>query len=93
LLDLSQLPPALAATEVVVMVGFGSALSDARFVVTGERALGEQTLHGKAMAGVAARARAACVPLLAITGCKSASPTPGPFWSIWADGSPPKGWE
>jgi glycerate 2-kinase len=38
------------------MVGFDDALSDARFVVTGEGALDEQTLHGKEVAGVVAPA-------------------------------------
>jgi glycerate kinase len=45
-----------------------SALPGARLVVTGEGSLDEQTLHGKAPAGVAAAARAAGVPTVAVAG-------------------------
>jgi len=45
-----------------------SALPGARLVVTGEGSLDEQTLHGKAPAGVAAAARAAGVPAVAVAG-------------------------
>jgi glycerate kinase len=44
------------------------ALPGARLVVTGEGSLDEQTLHGKAPAGVAAAARAAGVPAVAVAG-------------------------
>ena len=37
-------------------------------MVTGEGSLDEQTLHGKAPAGVAAAARAAGVPVVAVAG-------------------------
>jgi glycerate 2-kinase len=45
-----------------------AALPGARLVVTGEGSLDEQTLHGKAPAGVAAAARAAGVPTVAVAG-------------------------
>ncbi|MEQ3554379.1 glycerate kinase [Pseudonocardia nematodicida] len=53
---------------VLDMVGFDSAIQEVRLVVTGEGALDDQTLRGKAVAGVAARARAASVPVLAVAG-------------------------
>jgi glycerate kinase len=43
-------------------------LPGADLVVTGEGSLDEQTLHGKAPAGVAAAARAAGVPVVAVAG-------------------------
>lgn len=42
------------------VLGFAPALDRADLVITGEGSLDEQTLHGKAPAGVAAAARAAC---------------------------------
>ena len=39
------------------LIGFAAALDGAELVVTGEGSLDEQTLHGKAPAGVAAAAR------------------------------------
>jgi glycerate 2-kinase len=48
-----------------------SALPGARLVVTGEGSLDEQTLRGKAPAGVAAAARAAGVPVVAVAGRNS----------------------
>ena len=53
---------------VLDLVGFRGHLSGADLVVTGEGALDEQTLHGKAPAGVAAAARAAGVPVVAVCG-------------------------
>lgn len=53
---------------VLDLVGFGTHLAGARLVVTGEGRLDEQTLHGKAPAGVAAAARAAGVPVVAVSG-------------------------
>ncbi|HWU21649.1 MAG TPA: glycerate kinase, partial [Nocardioides sp.] len=53
---------------VLDLVGFHEALADADLVITGEGALDEQTLHGKAPAGVAAAARAAGVPVVAVCG-------------------------
>ena len=50
------------------LVDFDERLSRADLVVTGEGALDEQTLHGKAPAGVAAAARAAGVPVVAVCG-------------------------
>ncbi|MFC5950644.1 glycerate kinase, partial [Pseudonocardia lutea] len=55
--------------EVVLeLVGFADHLAGAALVVTGEGALDAQTLHGKAPAGVAAAARAAGVPVVAVCG-------------------------
>jgi glycerate kinase len=50
------------------LVGFHDRLAGAALVVTGEGALDEQTLRGKAPAGVAAAARAAGVPVVAVCG-------------------------
>lgn len=50
------------------LVGFADKLAGARLVVTGEGSLDEQTLHGKAPAGVAAAARSAGVPVVAVCG-------------------------
>nr|WP_237703017.1 MULTISPECIES: glycerate kinase [Protofrankia] len=50
------------------LVGIDDALRGADLVVTGEGSLDEQTLRGKAPAGVAARARAAGVPVVAVAG-------------------------
>jgi glycerate kinase len=50
------------------LVALGEALTDADLVITGEGSLDEQTLRGKAPAEVAARARAAGVPCLALAG-------------------------
>jgi glycerate kinase len=50
------------------LVGFADALAGADLVVTGEGSLDEQTLRGKAPAGVAAEARAAHVPTVAVAG-------------------------
>jgi glycerate kinase len=51
-----------------------SALPGARLVVTGEGALDEQTLRGKAPAGVAAAARVAGVPVVAVAGRNTLPP-------------------
>ncbi|AGS72753.1 glycerate kinase [Streptomyces collinus] len=50
------------------VLGFGPALERADVVVTGEGSLDEQTLHGKAPAGVAAAARAAGRTVVAVCG-------------------------
>lgn len=50
------------------LTGFADRLDGADLVVTGEGALDEQTLRGKAPAGVAAAARAAGVPVVAVCG-------------------------
>ncbi|HET7664911.1 MAG TPA: glycerate kinase [Mycobacterium sp.] len=53
---------------VLELVGFSGRLAEADLVVTGEGALDEQTLHGKAPAGVAAAAVAAGIPVVAVCG-------------------------
>ncbi|MDX3077533.1 glycerate kinase [Streptomyces sp. MI02-7b] len=50
------------------MLGFAEALERADLVITGEGSLDEQTLHGKAPAGVAAAARARDVEVVAVCG-------------------------
>lgn len=59
---------------VLDLVGFADRLAGADLVVTGEGALDEQTLHGKAPAGVAAAARAAGVPVVAVCGRTTLDP-------------------
>lgn len=55
--------------EVVLdLVGFAERLAGAVLVITGEGSLDEQTLRGKAPAGVAAAAQAASVPVVAVCG-------------------------
>jgi glycerate kinase len=56
------------AALVCDLVGLSEALAGADLVVTGEGALDEQTLSGKAPAEVAVRARDAGVPCLALAG-------------------------
>jgi glycerate kinase len=53
---------------VLDLVGFREALPGARLVICGEGSLDAQTLHGKAPAGVAAAARAAGIPAVAVAG-------------------------
>ncbi|MGC4938769.1 glycerate kinase [Kribbella sp. DT2] len=53
---------------VLDLVGFRERLHGVDLVVTGEGALDEQTLHGKAVAGVASAAKAAGVPVVAVCG-------------------------
>ncbi|WP_367319907.1 glycerate kinase [Streptomyces sp. HUAS ZL42] len=50
------------------VLGFGPAVERAELVITGEGSLDEQTLHGKAPAGVAAAARAAGKEVVAVCG-------------------------
>ncbi|WP_436986936.1 glycerate kinase [Streptomyces sp. enrichment culture] len=50
------------------VLGFAPALDRADLVITGEGSLDEQTLHGKAPAGVAAAARAADKDVVAVCG-------------------------
>jgi glycerate 2-kinase len=59
---------------VLDLIGFAAQLSGARLVITGEGALDEQTLAGKAPAGVAAAARAARVPVVAVAGRNTLTP-------------------
>ena len=51
-----------------------AAIDGARLVVTGEGSLDDQTLRGKAPAGVAAAARAAGVPTVAVAGRSTLAP-------------------
>jgi glycerate 2-kinase len=50
------------------LIGFDALLADADLVITGEGSLDEQTLGGKAPAGVAARAQRAGIPVIAVAG-------------------------
>lgn len=59
---------------VLDLVGFHDRLAAADLVVTGEGALDEQTLHGKAPAGVAAAAGRAGVPVVAVCGVNRLEP-------------------
>ena len=59
---------------VLDLVGFSAALDGADLIVTGEGALDEQTLHGKAPAGVAAAAGARGVPVVAVCGVNRLAP-------------------
>ncbi|MBQ0987903.1 glycerate kinase [Streptomyces sp. F63] len=56
------------------VLGFAGALERADLVVTGEGSLDEQTLRGKAPAGVARAARAAGKPVVAVCGRLALSP-------------------
>jgi glycerate kinase len=56
------------------LVGFHDRLEGADLVVTGEGSLDEQTLHGKAPAGVARAAREAGVDVVAVCGRSTLSP-------------------
>ncbi|ALG13391.1 glycerate kinase [Kibdelosporangium phytohabitans] len=53
---------------VLDLIGFDSLLAGAELVITGEGSLDEQTLSGKAPAGVAARAVRAGIPVVAVAG-------------------------
>lgn len=56
------------ADVVQELTGLEAAIGGADLVVTGEGSLDEQTLHGKAPAGVAAAAHRAGVPVVAVAG-------------------------
>lgn len=56
------------------VLGFTPALERATLVITGEGSLDEQTLHGKAPAGVAAAARAAGKEVVAVCGRLALAP-------------------
>jgi glycerate 2-kinase len=56
------------------VLGFAAALSRAALVITGEGSLDEQTLHGKAPAGVARAAREAGIPVAAVCGRLTLTP-------------------
>jgi glycerate kinase len=53
---------------ILELVDFPATLPGAGLVVTGEGSLDEQTLHGKAPVGVAAVARSAGIPVVAVAG-------------------------
>ncbi|MEU0317100.1 glycerate kinase [Nocardioides sp. NPDC006273] len=59
---------------VLELVDFSARLDGAHLVVTGEGALDEQTLNGKAPAGVAAAAARAGVPVVAVCGVNDLEP-------------------
>lgn len=64
-----------AGIEVMLdVLGFAPALERADLVITGEGSLDEQTLHGKAPAGVAAAARAAGKEVVAVCGRLALAP-------------------
>lgn len=64
-----------AGIEVMLdVLGFAPALAWASLVITGEGSLDEQTLHGKAPAGVAAAARAAGKEVVAVCGRLALAP-------------------
>jgi glycerate 2-kinase len=56
------------------VLGFARALAGATLVITGEGSLDEQTLHGKAPAGVAAAARAQGIEVIAVCGRLALTP-------------------
>lgn len=56
---------------VLDLIGFDRALRGADFCVTGEGRLDAQTLHGKAVAGIAARCKRAGVPCAALVGSQA----------------------
>ncbi|MEU2211459.1 glycerate kinase [Streptomyces hygroscopicus] len=56
------------------VLGFETALEGVDLVITGEGSLDEQTLHGKAPAGVAAAARARGIEVVAVCGRLALSP-------------------
>ncbi|RHW26058.1 glycerate kinase [Nocardioides immobilis] len=53
---------------VLELMGFADRLTGVDLVITGEGSLDEQTLHGKVVAGVAAAAGAAGIPVVAVCG-------------------------
>ncbi|WP_410788742.1 glycerate kinase [Kribbella sp. C-35] len=59
---------------VLDLVRFREQLAGADLVITGEGALDEQTLYGKAVAGVAAAAQPATVPVVAVCGVNRLEP-------------------
>jgi glycerate kinase len=62
----AELRPGIAV--VLELIGFDALLTDAALVITGEGALDEQTLRGKAPMGVAAVARDRGIPVVAVCG-------------------------
>lgn len=65
-----------AGIEVMLdVLGFAPALDGATLVITGEGSLDEQTLHGKAPAGVASAARSAGIEVVAVCGRLALDPS------------------
>jgi glycerate kinase len=56
---------------VLQLAGFEERLAGADLVITGEGSLDEQTLHGKAVVGVASRVRSRGIPVVAVCGRSS----------------------
>ena len=67
-LSVLRATPSPGIEVVLDLIDFESQLDGARLVITGEGRLDEQTLHGKAPAGVADAAEAAGVPVVAVSG-------------------------
>jgi glycerate 2-kinase len=61
---------------VLDLVDFDTRLDGVDLVVTGEGSLDEQTLHGKAVAGVAGRAAVRAIPVVAVCGQSTLDPVP-----------------
>jgi glycerate kinase len=60
--------PRRGADVVLDLAGFDRYLEDSDLIVTGEGSLDQQSLHGKAVLGVATRARMKGVPVVAVCG-------------------------
>lgn len=67
-LSVLQATPSPGIDVVLDLIGFEEQLEGAQLVITGEGRLDEQTLHGKAPAGVADAADAAGVRVVAVSG-------------------------
>ncbi len=67
-LSVLQATPSPGIDVVLDLIGFHDQLEGAQLVITGEGRLDEQTLHGKAPAGVAIAAVDAGVPVVAVSG-------------------------
>jgi len=64
-------------------LGFDARLAGAALVVTGEGRIDDQTLHGKAVAAVAARCRRAGVPCAAVVGRNELTPAAQQALGLW----------
>jgi glycerate kinase len=60
----------------LTLSGFDAALSNTTHVITGEGSIDDQTLQGKAPFGVATRAKAKAIPVIALTGRLPGNPAP-----------------
>lgn len=64
-----------SGTEILLdAVGMDAALAEARLILTGEGAFNAQSLDGKVVSGVAARARARGIPVMVLAGDAARSP-------------------